>query len=82
MPAKSKAQQHLMAAAEHGAQFPMAKQLRGSMSLGQMGEFASTPTKGLPSHVKPASPSKERSMTSSSGHPHRNLGKYLHAKKG
>ncbi len=82
MPAKSKAQQHLMAAAEHGAQFPMAKQLRGSMSLGQMGEFASTPSKGLPSHVKPASPAKERSETGSSGHPHKNLGKYLHAKKG
>ena len=82
MPAKSKAQQHLMAAAEHGAQFPLARQVRGSMSLGQMADFASTPSKGLPSHVKPASPAKERSMTSSSGHPHRNLGKYLHAKKG
>ena len=82
MPAKSKAQQHLMAAAAHGATFPMARQLRGSMSLGQMGEFASTPTKGLPSHVTSASAAKERSATSSSGHPHRNLGKYLHAKKG
>lgn len=82
MPSKSKAQSNLMRAAEHGAMFPLAKQVRGSMSLGQMGEFASTPTKGLPSHVKPASPAKERSMTSSSGHPHRNLGKYLHAKKG
>jgi len=83
MPAKSKAQQHLMAAAAHGASFPLARQVRGSMSLGQMGEFASTPSKGLPSHVKPASPAKERSETGSSmGHPHRNLGKYLHAKKG
>jgi len=83
MPAKSKAQQHLMAAAAHGASFPLARQVRGSMSLGQMGEFASTPSKGLPSHVKPASAAKERSETGSSmGHPHRNLGKYLHAKKG
>jgi hypothetical protein len=56
------------------------------MSLGQMHDFAVTPNKGLPSHVKatkPASPAKERSETGSSmGHPHRNLGKYLHAKKG
>jgi hypothetical protein len=87
MPAKSKAQQHLMAATSHGATFPMARQLRGSMTLGQMGDFASTPTKGLPSHVKaskPASAAKERSETGSSmGHPHKNLGKYLHkAKRG
>jgi hypothetical protein len=56
------------------------------MSLGQMGDFASTKTSSLPSHVKatkPASPAKERSETGSSmGHPHKNLGKYLHAKKG
>jgi hypothetical protein len=56
------------------------------MSLGQMGDFASTPTKGLPSHVKatkPLSPAREKAETGSSmGHPHRNLGKYLHAKKG
>jgi hypothetical protein len=48
-----------------------------------MHDFAVTPNKGLPSHVKPASAAKERSETGSSmGHPHRNLGKYLHAKKG
>jgi hypothetical protein len=86
MPAKSKAQANLMRAAEHGAQFPMAQKLRSSMSLGQMHDFAVTPNKGLPSHVKaskPASAAKERSETGSSmGHPHRNLGKYLHAKKG
>ncbi len=52
MPAKSKAQQHLMAAAAHGAKFPMAKQVRGSMTLQQLGEFAKTPTKSLPKHVK------------------------------
>jgi hypothetical protein len=56
------------------------------MSLGQMHDFAVTKNAGLPSHVKatkPASPAKERSETGSSmGHPHRNLGKYLHAKKG
>jgi hypothetical protein len=85
MPAKSKAQQHLMAAASHGATFPMARQLRGSMTLGQMGDFASTPTKGLPSHVKatkPLSPAREKAETGSSmGHPHKNLGAYLHKSK-
>lgn len=52
MPATSKAQQHLMAAAEHGANFPMAKKLRRSMSLKQLADYARTSTKGLPSHVK------------------------------
>ena len=52
MPAKSKAQQHLMAAAEHGASFPLAKKLRGSMSLSELHKFASTKTKKLPAHVK------------------------------
>ena len=52
MPAVSKAQQHVMAAAAHGAKFPMAKKLRQSMSLKQLSEFASTPTKKLPTHVK------------------------------
>lgn len=52
MPAKSKAQQHLMQAAAHNASFPMAQKLRQSMSLGQLREFAQTPTKGLPKHTK------------------------------
>ena len=51
MPAKSVAQQHLMAAAEHGAQFPKAKKLRASMTLKQLADYARTPTKGLPRHV-------------------------------
>lgn len=64
MPSNSKAQRHLMAAAEHGATFPMAKQLRATMSHRQLHDFAATPEKGLPAHV---------------GHPSRNLGKYLRA---
>ena len=52
MPAESKAQRRLMAAAEHGATFPMAKRLRQSMSLGQLHDFAATKEKGLPAHVK------------------------------
>jgi hypothetical protein len=69
MPAKSKAQQRLMAAAEHGASFPMAKKLRGSMSMSQLHDFAKGSMKGKPAHVN-------------NSHPHRNLGKFLHAKKG
>jgi hypothetical protein len=71
MPAKSKAQQRLMAAAEHGAKFPMAQKVRGSMSMSQLHDFAVGSMKGKPAHVAKAS-----------GHPHRNLGKYLHSKKG
>lgn len=70
MPAVSKAQQRLMAAAEHGATFSKAKEVRQSMTHQQMRDFATTPRTGLPAHVKTA------------GHPHRNLGAYLHPKKG
>jgi hypothetical protein len=52
MPARSKAQRHVMAAAAHGASFPLAKKLRSSMSLSQLRDFSSTSEKGLPSHVK------------------------------
>ncbi len=52
MPSKSKAEQHVMAAALHGARFPMAEKIRGSMTLKQMSDYAKTPTKKLPAHVK------------------------------
>lgn len=52
MPAVSKAQQRLMAAAEHGATFPKAKKLRASMSMKALSEYASTPRKGLPAYAK------------------------------
>jgi hypothetical protein len=54
MPSVSKAQAHLFRAAEHGATFPMAEKLRGSMTLKQMHDFAATKTKKLPAHVKQA----------------------------
>ena len=73
MPAKSKSQARLFRAAEHGATFPKAEAIRADMSLGQMRDFARTPTTGLPTRVKKAAPK---------GHPHRNLGSYLHAPKG
>jgi hypothetical protein len=51
MPATSKAQQRLMAAAEHGATFPKAKQLRQAMTKTQLSDFASGPMKGKPEHA-------------------------------
>ena len=73
MPAKSKAQQRLMQAAEHGAQFPMAQKIRSSMTYGQMHDFAVGSEAGKPQHVKPAKAGGQ--------FPHRNLGKFLHPKK-
>ena len=74
MPAKSKAQANLMRAAEHGAQFPMAQKVRASMSLGQLHDYAKGSTQGKPEQVNGAA--------KAGGHPHRNLGKFLHPKKG
>ena len=51
MPAKSKSQRRLMAAAEHGATFPEAKALRRSMTHQQLHDFAKTKEKGLPNRV-------------------------------
>jgi hypothetical protein len=69
MPAKSQAQQRLMQAAEHGATFPMAQQVRASMTHQQLHDFSIGSMAGKPKHV--------------GTHPHKNLGGYLHkAKKG
>ena len=57
-----------MQAAEHGATFPMAKRLRSTMSMSQLHDFASGSEKGKPEQVK-------------AGHPHKNLGAYLHPPK-
>ena len=57
-PAKSTKQANLMRAAEHGAQFPMAKKVRASMTPEQMQEFAQgpmtalTPSKRMPKRLK------------------------------
>lgn len=56
MPSVSKAQQRLMAAAEHGADFPMAKKLRQSMTHDQLHDFAVGPMFNKPEHVFPAAP--------------------------
>ena len=52
MPSVSQAQQRLMQAAEHGANFPMAKKIRKSMPHQQMHDFAVEAMKGKPKHVK------------------------------
>jgi hypothetical protein len=62
MPAKSVAQRRLMAAAEHGASFPMAKQIRKSMTHKQMHDFASTPEQGLPRKKKKRGPLSDYEM--------------------
>jgi hypothetical protein len=53
MPAKSKAQQRAMAAAEHGADFPLARKLRASMTHQQLHDFAAGSMKNKPTHVRP-----------------------------
>ena len=50
MPAKSQAQRRLMAAAKHGADFPMARKVRASMSDKQLGEFSHAKAKA-PEHA-------------------------------
>jgi hypothetical protein len=60
MPAVSQAQQHLMSAAEHGANFPMARKVRGSMTMKQMHDFAATKSKGLPKKKRPSGSMKKR----------------------
>ncbi len=51
MPAESVAQRRLMAACEHGADYPSCKKMRKSMSTEQMHDFAVTKESGLPKHV-------------------------------
>jgi len=52
MPAKSQAQRRLMAAAKHGADFPMAKKVRASMTDKQLSEFSHTASSKAPEHVR------------------------------
>lgn len=75
MPAKSKAQQRLMQAAEHGADFPMARHIRESMTRKQMHDFASGSEKGKPQHAGGL-------RAAHASHPNASrLGKYLHPKR-
>lgn len=51
MPSKSKSQQRLMQAAEHGAQFPKAQALRATMTHQQLHDFAAGSEAGKPQRV-------------------------------
>jgi len=75
MPAKSRAQQRLMQAAEHGANFPMARKVRQSMTHQQMHDFAVGSERGKPQHVAGL-------RAAHASHPNASrLGKYLHPKR-
>lgn len=93
MPAKSKAQQRLMAAAAHGATFAKARELRKSMPMSSLRDFAEGSMKGKPEKAEAPKPDTKKvrvnpAMKMNAGrkpsgtHPHGNLGKYLHPKKG
>lgn len=51
MQATSQSQQRLFAAAEHGATFPKARQLRQRMTLAKLREFSTTKRTGLPNRA-------------------------------
>lgn len=51
MPAKSKAQQRLFAAAAHGATFPAAKKIRATTTPAQQRDFEVGSMKNKPQHV-------------------------------
>ena len=58
MPSVSRSQQRLFQAAEHGATFPKAEQLRASMKGNNFRDFTVGSEAGLPQHVKPARAAK------------------------
>lgn len=52
MPSKSRSQQRLFQAAEHGANFPMAQKLRQTMTHQELHDYAVGSEKGKPEHVQ------------------------------
>jgi len=54
-PARSKSQERLFQAAEHGATFPKAAKLRASLTREQLRDFATGSMKNKPEHVRKAS---------------------------
>jgi hypothetical protein len=59
-----------MQAAEHGANFPMAKKLRQSMTHEQLHDFSVGSERGKPEHVRHSAAER---------HPEKNLGKHFKA---
>ena len=93
MPATSKAQQRLMAAAAHGATFGKAKALRASMPMSSLRDFAEGSMANKPERAASDTPNAtgikhapakrmNAGKKPENPHPHKNLGKYLHPKKG
>jgi hypothetical protein len=80
MPAVSKKQSNLFRAADHGATFPMAVDVRASTTHAQRQDFTRTPQAGLPTRA-PAPTLAGLSKPTGGQHPHQNLGGYLHPKK-
>src|SRR5438132_1930550 len=72
MPSKSRSQQRLFQAAEHGATFAKAKKLRSSLTHQQLHDFASGSEKGKPQHVaKPMHPAMtQRAKMVAESHAH------------
>jgi hypothetical protein len=62
VPSVSIAQQHLMQAAEHGADFPMADKLRESMSHEQLHDFSVGSEADKPVHVAPPKPKRQNTL--------------------
>jgi hypothetical protein len=60
MPAKSRSEQRLMGAAEHGADFPLARKLRKTMTHKQLHDFASGSMKGKPERVRKRKKAKKK----------------------
>ncbi len=68
MPSTSKSQARLFQAAAHGADFAKAREIRASMPMSTIRDFAVGPLAGKPEHTK-------------GGHPGKNLGSHLRPKK-
>lgn len=79
MPAKSQAQQRLFGAAANGADFPLARKIRATMSRKTMRDFAATKHQHLPDRIKapkiksPGAAAKQflKAPTSTMGHLYR-----------
>lgn len=82
MPSVSKAQQRLMQAAEHGADFPLAEKLRDTMTHQQLHDYASGSEQGKPEHVKDGRPAHQQAQTSPSFHTHRHKDRTHGLKRG
>ena len=68
MPSESKSQQRLFQAAEHGADFPMARKVRGSMSASDLHDFAAGSMAGKPEHASAHGKKKHASAKDSVQH--------------